>query len=540
MKKLFLYSSIAIAAFTVSCREMDDNISPNNVDPATISPRQLLAASENIVFSTQAGTLNSLSNVWTNTWAGNYYYYGNPLTTEYSLDISNNFGTGIWSSSYITAANLQNIINNGSNLPLHSAIAKILQAYTLQYVVDFYGDAPYSEAFQRQANLTPKYDNDADIYKALVLKVNEAIDQIELHKNNITSDIAVSSTEDVIFKGDVIKWQQFARNVKLKLLLRQSKVTDTSIRSFVNQQLQTLATGSTANFFTDNVAINPGYSNQNAATVNPIYANYGVSTYNGALNTGGWRLYKLSEFYANNVNGTTYGVGAADLRGTRQFRRFSQSEAAQGVTSPRGIKQGGSKPAGSVETGYSYIAGNFVGGNLETYYTYLGSTTDGANIASKKASQDGYLALNSENKLLLAEAATLYPTIFTFSAQSLYQAAVQDSFAYYNLTSTQATSYLNGLNNTSVGWAGAPNQIAAIQYQRLVCLANLRQVETYINYLKTGYPAIPNADTAIYPNKPYRLIYPLSEYTGNSSNVPNVSQSQVFVKNQYTPFWNQN
>lgn len=540
MKKLFLYSSIAIAAFTASCREMDDNISPNNVDPSAISPRQLLAASENIVFSTQAGTLNSLSNVWTNTWAGNYYYYGNPLTIEYSLDISNNFSTGIWSSSYITSANLQNIINNGSDLPLHSAIAKILQAYTLQYVVDFYGDAPYSEAFQRQQNLTPKYDNDADIYKALVLKVNEAIAQIELHKNNITSEIVVSPTEDVIFQGDVEKWEKFAKNVKLKLLLRQSKVTDSSIKTFVDQQLQTLATASTADFYTDNVTINPGYSNQNAATVNPIYNNYGVSTYTGALNTGGWRLYKLSEYYANNVNGTTYGSGAADLRGTKQFRRFSTSEAAQAANTARGIKQGGSKPAGSSETQYSYIAGDFVGGNFETYYTYLGSTTDGANIAADKAGQDGYLALNSENKLLLAEAATLYPSIFTFNAQSLYQSAVQDSFAFYKLTSTQATTYLNGLNATTVGWAGAPSKIAAIQYQRLVCLANLRQVETYVNYLKTGYPVIPNADTAIYPNKPYRLIYPLSEYTGNSSNVPNVTQAQVFVKNQYTPFWNQN
>jgi hypothetical protein len=99
---------------------------------------------------------------------------------------------------------------------------------------------------------------------------------------------------------------------------------------------------------------------------------------------------------------------------------------------------------------------------------------------------------------------------------------------------------LNNLNATSGGWTGAPSKIAAIQQQRLISLANLRQVETYVNFLKTGYPAIPVADNASYTNKPYRLVYPVSEYTGNSSNVPNVSQAQCFTKNALTPFWNQN
>lgn len=553
MKKIFLYSSIALSAFVSSCREIDDNISPNNVDPALISPRQTLTASENSVFTAQAGTMNSLSNVWTNTWAGNNFYFGNPLTREYSLDISNTFGTGIWTSSYVASSNLQNIINNGSSLPLHSAIARILKAYTMQYVVDFYGDVPYSEAFKGQENLSPKYDDDANIYRELVLEINKAIADINATQNSgINGDNVVTAQEDVIFKGNMNSWKLFANNVKLKILLRQSKVTDTSIKSFVDAQLQTLAGSTTANFYIGDVAINPGYSNLNSSTANPWFTNYGAVNFQGSsINTNGWRLYKAAQYYANSANGTNYGSASADARGGVMFRRLTSSNNAQSGATVLGLRQGGPKLTGNEWSLASFIGWRFIGSNIpgttpiinnSDLYAMLaqGDTSAGARIAQRGASMDGYLALGAENKLLLAEAATLYPTIFTFSAQAMYESAVQDSFLFYNLTSNQATAYLNALNTTTVGWVGAPNKIAAIQYQRFASLPNLRQVETYINFLKTGYPNIPVADNAIYPNKPYRLIYPSSEYTGNSNNVPNVTQAQAFTKNQYTPFWNQN
>lgn len=552
MKKIFLYSSIALSAFVSSCREMDDNISPNNVDPSLISPRQTLTASQNLVFTAQAGTINSLSNVWTNTWAGNNFYFGNPLTREYSLDISNTFGTGIWSSSYIAANNLQGIINNGTSLPLHSSIARILKSYTMQYVVDFYGDVPYSEAFKGQQNLTPKYDDDASVYRELVLEINKAIADIKATQTaGITGDNIVTAQEDVIFQGDMNKWILFAKNIKLKILLRQSKVTDPAIKSFVDAQLQTLATASQNDFFTGDVTINPGYGNQNSSTPNPLFSNYGAVNYQGSsVNTNGWRLYKTAQYYASAANGTTYGVGTGDLRGTVMFRRISSNNNPQAASTILGLKQGAPKLTGNEWSLASVIGWKFIGSNTlsPTSYntvniyrmTQLGDTNSGALIADQAAGMDGYLALGSENKLLLAEAATLYPAIFTFSNQALYQSAVNDSFTFYGLTAAQATTYLNGINATTAGWAGAPNKIAAIQYQRFASLPNLRQVETYINFLKTGYPAIPVADNAISQSKPYRLIYPSSEYTGNGSNVPNVTQAQVFTKNATTPFWNQN
>ena len=552
MKKIFLYSSLALTAFLSSCSELDDNISPNNVDPSLISPRQTLSASQNLVMSSQAGTLNSLSNVWTNTWAGNNFYFGNPTTREYSLDISNTFGSAIWSSSYNAANNLQQIINNGSSLPLHSAIAKILKAYTMQYVVDFYGDAPYSEAFQGQSNLTPRYDDDAAIYRGLVTSINEAIATIDA-TTTINGDIVVNANEDTIFGGDMQQWRQFANNIKLKLLLRQSKVTDTSVRAFVDAQLQTLAGSDLTKFCLTDVGVNPGYSVKNSGTPNPLFNNYGAFLYDGSqMNTNGWRLYKAAQYYANSVNGVTYGAASRDVRGSRIFRRMTSGDGLQSPANVLGIQQGAPKGSGNEWSSASYLGGMYVGSQAYVSYTsdvstsnvyygyYYADLASRNDLAAKGGSENGYLALASENELLLAEAAVLYPTIFTFDAETRYNQAVADSFDFYGLLPAHATSYLAGINTTSVGWTLNTNKIAAIQFQRLASLAGLRSVETYINYLKTGYPTIPVALTAIYPNKPYRLIYPSSEYIGNSSNVPNVSQAEVFAKNSYTPFWNQN
>lgn len=140
---------------------------------------------------------------------------------------------------------------------------------------------------------------------------------------------------------------------------------------------------------------------------------------------------------------------------------------------------------------------------------------------------------------MLAEAAVTYPQYFS-GAQVHYDNAVKASFKFYGLTEADATAYLALLDTKTVGWTGAPSKIAAIQYQRLIALNQVKPMETYLNYLKTGYPETPLALTAAHPNKPYRLVYPQSEYVGNSANVPNVSTNDVFVKNAFTPFWNRN
>jgi len=65
-------------------------------------------------------------------------------------------------------------------------------------------------------------------------------------------------------------------------------------------------------------------------------------------------------------------------------------------------------------------------------------------------------------------------------------------------------------------------------YQKRIALMNIHGIESFIEYTRTGFPRVPRALTAQYPSKPNRLMYPTSELTGNSANVPTQTLADVF------------
>lgn len=512
MKKYIL---IAFAALSVVSCKLDDNISRNDPGVEQVTPDLYLSAAQTTSYNVEVSDIFELSNVWMNNWAGNIYYFASPYSAEYQLQVTSAFtrGNNFWNNGYVTMARFANIYNNPQigKYPHHAAIAKIQMANSMQYIVDFFGDAPFSEAFKRQANLTPKYDKGEDIYRNLVVLINEAITSID----NDTPEVEVG-TEDEIYGGDMQKWKKLANTIKLRLLLRQSKVTDPTIRAFVDAQLLTLQTASFITEADGDATINPSYNNTNAAQQNPLIRNYGYLIFDGsAVNTNGWRSIDISSHFAGLLNGTN-----AKTAGTPDGRRALMYLPAGGTI--RGITQGEGQQPGATEGSFSRLAWKFF------------NNVDGTN-----SNINGTIMSVSESELLQAEAAELYPAIFT-NGQAHYNQAIQSSFRFLGGTATNATTYTNSILTKPYGWNGSDGHIAAIQYQRMVALHFIKPQETYINYLKTGYPQTPLALTATQPNKPWRLVYPGREYSTNSANVPNVTQADVFVKNQFTPFWNRN
>jgi len=520
MKK---YIYIAFAALSVASCKLDDNISQNDPGVEQVTPNLYLSAAQTSNYNVEVGDIFELSNVWMNNWAGNIYYFASPYSAEYQLQVTSAFarGNNFWNNSYTAMARYAAIYNNPQvdKYPHHGAIAKILMANSMQYIVDFYGDAPFSEAFKREANLTPKYDKGEDIYRNLVVMINEAIQTI----NTTTPQFEVG-TEDEIYSGQMDKWVKLANTIKLRLLLRQSKVTDPTVKAFVTAQLQTLQGASFINETEGDATINPGYNNSNAAQQNPLIRNYSYLIFDqSAVNTNGYRLIDLSSHFAGLLNGTN-----VKTAGTTDGRRGFMYRAVGGTL--RGITQGEGQIPGATEASFSRMGWKF-------YEVANGAIKENSNI-------NGTIMSVSESELLQAEAAELYPAIFT-NAVGHYNQAIRSSFRFFAVPATTtnpdpAGSYITSLSTKPYGWNGADGHIAAIQYQRMIALHYIKPQETYVNYLKTGYPVTPLALTATQPNKPWRLLYPAREYNTNSANVPNISQADVFVKNQYTPFWNRN
>ncbi len=100
----------------------------------------------------------------------------------------------------------------------HKGIFKIFRSLLFSYMTDFYGDIYYSEALKgREGILYPKYDKQADIYTGLLAELEEANSLIK------EGTETVSSTYDLMYGGDKVKWQKFANSLKLRLLMRASK-----------------------------------------------------------------------------------------------------------------------------------------------------------------------------------------------------------------------------------------------------------------------------------------------------------------------------
>ena len=99
--------------------------------------------------------------------------------------------------------------------------SKVMRCYILLAMVDMYGNIPYSEALQGNANLTPKYDDSKDVYTGVYNELNEAIAELSIVDNNDGAlkarDLYYGSGNQGNPNGE--KWIKLANTLKFKMLV---------------------------------------------------------------------------------------------------------------------------------------------------------------------------------------------------------------------------------------------------------------------------------------------------------------------------------
>ncbi len=547
MKKIF-YLMIAFTLTLSSCNDyLDVNSSNNYPHTSSIIPPALLANALSTTFITQAVTMNEYGNLMTNYWSGNTAYYTQPYSTEFTMNFTTSTRQGIWNGLYTGMANFNNMIvypNDSGVYDNHVAIAKIMKSYYMEYIVALYGNAPYSKSFNVDIQ-HPSYDNDKAIYADL-------FNQLESAKAMLNGGGSVNASsvgaEDIVFNGDLTSWVKFANTIELKMCLRLSNVTDPTSIALREQYLALL---SGAEFVDSDVKVNPGYNNSTESQYNPFSLYY-------------------SKIYDPNAGGATYGSYSARLACASSY---VAKVLMANVNQPGGIVNTGGT-AKDPRRGKMFIAnssGNIIGidqgvstmptpslvGSGLTGFTGLSAIDAFENAESKP----GFLMTKAESLFLQAEAEyRSQQAINNFNGgvdlgfgdpHTLFDSAVSASFDFFVLPltnytplplSTTAATYL-GTGSTGVGnklglgWAGTPDKLQVILTQKWLAVSGINGMEPFLDKLRTGFPNNPLSTNASQPNSPYRLLYPASEYSNNSANVPNVSLSQIFVKNQFTPFW---
>jgi hypothetical protein len=571
MKKIKYILVLLIFGFYSCSDYLDINDNPNQLHSDQAKPDQYLPAAQVACYSVQASTMNRLGLLFSNATGGNVQTYAAPFSSEFNFNVTSNFYSGIFQSIYLNVNTFQKIIDfpdtTGQYME-YKAIAKICKAYYMQYIVDLYGNAPYTEAFKGIDNVTPKYEDDQLIYKHLLTELDEARALISTIQNNPPSGLESSATSDMMLGGDLSKWNKFANTIELKMLVRMSTNTG-AVASWRDTRLSNL----NPDFISEDVTIQPGYSAANNSQLNPFVSAFG---WDAAGNVTSRNVYCISGHLAKCLNGLAdinY-ASAADkevVAGSgvfyplvvdpRRYNLFAKSAAGY----HKGVTQGSTtvdvyKPGGSSVGQPSKFAPLFfnpynniglpLSGTVNT--TTLPNTGTGNYLDSSK----GYVMTLAEANFLQAEAGLLGDNgVGTYSAlnlnvQTAYNSGVTNSFLMNLLTSANATTYIGAISskpnfgyNTTNSYAQNYN---AILYQKYVALLNTNAIEAYISNTKTskfsstpnrGYPLFPMPLGAPVQNRPYRLIYPTSEYIANSANVPNISSANIYDINTYSPFW---
>ncbi|WP_438425668.1 SusD/RagB family nutrient-binding outer membrane lipoprotein [Aquimarina macrocephali] len=374
--------------------------------------------------------------------------------------------SGLWNEYYgilpeidlILKTSLQEETKNTS----YEGMALILRSYVFSILTDNWGSIPFSEAINGQdGNFTPKYDNQQEIYTAILLDLKKAEQQLAIGQPILGGD--------VLYGGDLEKWRKLANSLRLRYLLRISNKVDVSseIKEIVD----------TGVFITTNA--------DNAAVSYPATTqidSWPIST--GRI--GGFDEHRLSETSENILKQFN------DQRLSKWFQPTDNPDDDPGLFV--GLTNGLSEDNASTFNGG---ASNVSRINQSFFY-------DSPN--SVKAA----IIQAAEVHFILAEVAQR--GWVTADAKTLYEDGVRLSFGYWGVNQ-DVTAYLA---QTGVAY---DDKLETIITQKWLA-SFLVGLEAWYDFRRTGLPSVvvPGPDNVNGDRVPVRFLYPDSEQTLNNEN----------------------
>ena len=197
-----------------SCEKfLDVNQNPNAVLEAPAS--NILVAAETSMGFLMGSDLHRYTSLVVQQFSGQG---GSGIqTAEYDrynitpTDINNVWRGAIYAGSL---ADMQKLIDQTqATSPKYAGIAKISKAFLFSVTTDAFGDIPFSEALQFDKNFAPKYDASADVYTGIIALLNDGISDIK------AQSLLSPGNDDLIYGGDMAKWERMANTLKLRLYL---------------------------------------------------------------------------------------------------------------------------------------------------------------------------------------------------------------------------------------------------------------------------------------------------------------------------------
>ena len=515
MKKILIYSMIAIFAVPISCTKNFESINtdPNASSPANFDANFFLSNSQQSYKESIAGYAGPILfqsgwvQILSSTSSGGVNYYSN-MDKYVPSSNTNNYANNSWGSCYRSAslgAEIGKILGTDASKANVVAIGTIMKVLSLHYATDTYGDLPYSQALQGETGLSlPVYDKQQDVYKSLLTDLEGAIAKLDASKVKPTADLFSTN-------GDIAKWKRFGNSLMLRIAMRLTKADPTMAKGWAEKAYAGGAMSSVADDVSLRGSFATGYTNPNSrslATAGDYYqVRWSKTLIDYLTSTNDPRISAIAE------------VPQAGLVANNNIGLAGDNTAAVQRGMPNGFDFDGG--ATDISKAPGYPGGTGTGGDLTPIGKYSRPRTSVYTDLNNPVSIITY----AESELLLAEAAArgwnvgpVAAVHYANGVSSGIQALARiNANATISAATANAYASANPLNTSSLN-----AQLKMINEQYWATTGTLMNFsEAWSNWRRSGFPVL---TPVVYVGNfsggviPRRQIYNTDEIGRNGAN----------------------
>ena len=543
--------TMACALFFASCS--DEYMENMNTDPskaATIDPNAQLTTAQLQTY----GDLSMMEIYRNYHYAFTQQLMGCWNTTNYGgrHTLDNNEMSRIWTSFYTQS--LKNIIDaqyrtaeDAEKVNINSVL-RIYRVYLMSIITDTYGDAPFSEAGLGflEGKFNPKYDKQEDIYNAFFLELEDAVNKIDPTKDKVTGDL--------IYAGDVTKWQQLANSLRLRFAMRISNVNPTKAQTEFENALAAnggVITDASSDALIKYMTIafsfgQEAYSDYRGNSLSQLLfgndpannPSYLCSTFfNQLRQSGDPRTFKISRCYYDGLMSATSPDNRVDI---------TQEMIEKGIDfSPRDPGAYSWEPW---PTGYdSDICAELAVNNPSVTATMAREVEPKLANNFLKSDNPGVVMTSAEVKFLMAEATVKKWNVGSVSAEDLYKQGVRAAMDFltdnYGCTATTDAEFDAFIQGRGTFGHTDNQKLEAINTQAWM-LHFTNPAECWANVRRSGYPKLKSpaeygfgqyltGGTEI----PVRLCYPVLESSYNKKSYNEAIERMGGTDNWHSLLW---